>query len=127
MKRTIIRSDRAPGAVGPYSQAVASGGLIFCSGQIPFVPGTKEFIAGGVEEQATQCLDNLSAVLEEAGGSLATALKVTIYLTDMADFGAVNAVYAAYFTDEPPARLCVEVSALPLGARIEIDAIGIAG
>ncbi len=125
MERNIIFTEDAPAAVGPYSQAVATGGLIFCSGQIPIDPVTGAFVEGGVQEQAKQCLDNLSAVLKAAGGSLETAVKVQIYLTDMGDFGAVNEIYADYFTDEPPARACVEVSALPKGALVEIEAIGI--
>ncbi len=125
MERTIICSNQAPGAVGPYSQAVSTGGLIFCSGQIPFDPATGLFVEGGIEAQTRQCLDNLSAVLTEAGGSLESAVKVQIYLTDMSKFGAVNTVYAKYFSDKPPARLCVEVAALPKGALIEIEAIGI--
>jgi len=125
MERNIIFTEDAPAAVGPYSQAVATGGLIFCSGQIPIDPATGAFVEGGVQEQAKQCLDNLSAVLKAAGGSLETAVKVQIYLTDMGDFGAVNEIYADYFTAEPPARACVEVSALPKGALVEIEAIGI--
>lgn len=125
MERNIIFTEDAPAAVGPYSQAVSTGGLIFCSGQIPIDPATGAFVEGGVQEQAKQCLDNLSAVLKAAGGSLETAVKVQIYLTDMGDFGAVNEIYADYFTEEPPARACVEVSALPKGALVEIEAVGI--
>ncbi len=125
MDRVIISSDSAPAAAGPYSQAVKTGNLVFCSGQIPIDPATGKFVEGGIEAQTTQCLENLKAVLLEAGSALEQAVKVKIYLTDMGDFATVNGIYAGYFTDEPPARLCVEVSALPLGAKVEIEAISI--
>ncbi len=125
MDRVIISSDSAPAAAGPYSQAVKTGNLVFCSGQIPIDPATGKFVEGGIEVQTAQCLDNLKAVLLEAGSALEQAVKVKIYLTDMGDFSIVNGIYAGYFTDEPPARLCVEVSALPLGAKVEIEAISI--
>ncbi|MDP2691828.1 MAG: RidA family protein [Candidatus Gracilibacteria bacterium] len=121
--RTIISTDQAPKAVGPYSQAVKAGGFVFCSGQIAIDPVTQEVISGGVQEQTHRVMDNLQAVLEAAGSSLDQAVKVTIYLTNMDDFGVVNEVYGSYFADEPPARETVEVSRLPKGVSIEISVI----
>ncbi|MCK5154929.1 MAG: Rid family detoxifying hydrolase [Spirochaetales bacterium] len=125
MKRTIITTESAPAAVGPYSQAVKTGNLVFCSGQIPLVTGTKNLASGGIEEQTRQCLKNLTAVMEAAGSSLQAAVKLQIFITKMKNFPKVNAVYSEFFMGEFPARFCVEVSALPLGALIEIDAIGV--
>jgi len=125
MNRTIISTKSAPAAVGPYSQAVKTGNLVFCSGQVPLVPGTKSLADDGIEEQTRQCLLNLSSVLEAAGATLQSAVKLQIFITDMKDFPKVNAVYSEFFEGDFPARFCVEVSALPLGALVEIDAIGI--
>ena len=125
MNRTIISTEAAPAAVGPYSQAVKTGNLVFCSGQVPLVPGTKSLADGGIEGQTRQCLLNLSAVLKEAGATLQSAVKLQIFITNMKDFPKVNAVYSEFFEGDFPARFCVEVSALPLGALVEIDAIGI--
>ena len=121
--RRVIRSDGAPAAVGPYSQAIENGGLIWVSGQIPLVAGTGRLVEGGIEEQTRQTLINLGAVLEAGGSGLDRVLKATVYLVEMADFEAFNRVYAEFFGAEPPARACVEVSALPKGARLEIDAV----
>ena len=119
-----IRTAGAPEPVGPYSQAVAWGDLVFLSGQIPIDPETGEMVEGEIEDQARRVLANLEAVLEAAGSSLAQVLKTTVYLTDLSLFPRVNGVYAEHFRDDPaPARATVEVSALPLGAAIEIDAI----
>jgi len=120
-----IRTDRAAAAVGPYSQAVAASGWIWVSGQIGIDPGSGRMVEGGVEDEARQVLQNLSAVLEAAGSGLDRVVKATIYLTDLGSFDAVNRVYAGFFGDPPPARACVEVSALPKGARVEIDAVAV--
>jgi 2-iminobutanoate/2-iminopropanoate deaminase len=122
MKR--VATERAPAPVGPYSQALIHDGLLFVSGQIPLDPSTGALVADDVEAQAERVLDNLRAVLEAGGSSLDRVLRTTVYLTDLALFPRVNAVYARYFTREPqPARVTIQAAALPLGARIEIDAI----
>lgn len=123
MKKTVVLSNQAPAPVGPYSQAVRSGDLLFCSGQIPLDPATGELVAGGIEEQARRVLANLEAVLSAAGASFESVLKTTIFLTDLADFAAMNGVYQGYFPKDPPARTTVQVAALPRGARVEIDVI----
>jgi 2-iminobutanoate/2-iminopropanoate deaminase len=123
VERRPIHSDSAPKAVGPYSQAIASGGFVFSSGQIPLDPETGKLVEGGIEAQTRRVMDNLAAVLGVAGSSLDRVVKTTIYLTNLADFSAVNAVYAGYFSAAPPARSTVQVAALPLGAAIEIDVI----
>jgi 2-iminobutanoate/2-iminopropanoate deaminase len=125
-RKTIICSKDAPSAVGPYSQAVAAGGLVFVSGQIPLDPATGELIEGDIAAQAERVLANLGAVLKAAGLGFGDVVKTTIYLADMADFGAVNAAYARSFPSEEPARASVQVAAVPKGARIEIDAIAVA-
>lgn len=121
--RTPVRTPDAPGAIGPYSQAVRCGDLVFCSGQIGLDPKTGELVAGGPAEQARQCLANLDAVLSAAGSSLKNAVRTTVFLTDLGDFAAVNEVYATFFNDVPPARACVEVSRLPKDVAVEIDCI----
>jgi 2-iminobutanoate/2-iminopropanoate deaminase len=122
--RVIVRTDCAPAAIGPYSQAVVHGELVYCSGQIALDPTTQALAPGGVEAQARRALENLAGVLAAAGTSLASALRLTVFLTDMADFPKVNAVYAEFFPgDAPPARATVAVAALPKGALIEIDCI----
>ena len=118
-----IFTPEAPAPIGPYSQAVRSGGEVFCSGQIPLDPQTGELVAGDVSAQAERVLQNLGAVLAAAGLSFADVVKTTIYLADMADFAAVNAVYEKYFGDSKPARSTFAVAALPKGARLEIDCI----
>ena len=118
-----VATDRAPAAIGPYAQAVVSDGWIYASGQIPIDPATGQLVVGSVEEQTRQVLDNLSAVLEAAGGGIGTVVKTTVFLSDMANFGAVNEVYAAYFGDHRPARACVEAAALPRGVDVEIEAV----
>ena len=121
---TEIRTEAAPAPVGPYSQAIRMGDLVFASGQIPLDPKTGEIVPGEIEDETRQVLANLRAVLEASGCGLERVLKTTVYLTDMDLFPRVNAVYAEAFAAEPaPARATVEVSALPLGARVEIDAI----
>ncbi len=124
--RTIVQTPAAPPAIGPYSQAIVSGNLIFCSGQIPLDPATGEIVKGGIEEQTHQVLKNLRAVLESAGSGLEHVLKTTVFLKQMDDFAAMNAVYATYFPDAPPARSTVEVSRLPRNVLIEIECIALA-
>ncbi len=125
--RQIIKTGEAPQAIGPYSQAVVAGGLVFASGQIPLDPATGEFVEGGISEQTEQVLRNLSKVLEAAGTSLARVVKTTVFLADMNDFAAMNEVYGRYFEREPPARSTVQAARLPRDARVEIDVIALAG
>jgi 2-iminobutanoate/2-iminopropanoate deaminase len=127
MKQTIISSKNAPKAIGPYSQAVAAGDFVFLSGQIPLDPATGEMVEGGVETQTARVMENLGAILREAGLGFETVVKCTLYLADLGDFAAVNEVYGRYFPADPPARACVQVAALPKGARVEIDAIAARG
>lgn len=121
--RESISTDRAPRAIGPYSQAVRSGDLLFVSGQIPLDPASGQRVGGPIENQARRVLDNVGAILEQAGASFEDVIKTTIYLTDLNDFSAVNAVYGEYFSGDPPARATVAVSALPLGSAVEIEAV----
>jgi 2-iminobutanoate/2-iminopropanoate deaminase len=122
MREPVTTSD-APEAIGPYSQGVRAGGLLFCSGQIPLDPSTGELVKQDAAGQARRCLENLEAVCRAAGASLAQAVRCTVYLVDMNDFARVNEVYADFFGDDPPARVAVGVAALPRGADVEIDAI----
>ncbi|MBA3809971.1 MAG: RidA family protein [Solirubrobacterales bacterium] len=121
--REIIQAAGAPPAIGPYSHAVRSGELLFCSGQIPLDAQSGELVGGDAPAQARRCLENLQAVCAEAGSSLSRALRLTIYMTDLGEFAAVNEVYASFFAQEPPARVTVGVAQLPKGAYVEIDAI----
>ena len=121
--KKIVSTTSAPAAVGPYSQAVRAGNLLFCSGQIPIDPATGQFVPGGVSEQAEQAMKNVRAVLEAAGYSLSDVVKATVFAVNMADFAAVNAVYAKFFDRDPPARSFVEVGALPKGALVEVEVI----
>ncbi len=123
MPRTAIHSDRAPAAIGPYSQATRAGNLVFFSGQIPLDPATGDLVAGDVAAQARRAFDNLKAVCEAAGGTMHDIVRVGLYLTDLAEFAAVNAVMGEYFAQPYPARSTIEVSALPKGARFEVDAV----
>ena len=125
--KQIVATDEAPRAIGPYSQAVVAGGLVFASGQIPLDPRTGEFVAGGIREQTEQVMRNLSAVLKAAGSGLERVLKATVYLADMADFAEMNEVYGGFFREEPPARSTVQAARLPRDARVEIDVIALAG
>jgi reactive intermediate/imine deaminase len=123
-----VLTDAAPTPIGPYSQAVIQGAIVYCSGQIPIDPSNNELVEGEIEDQTRQVLDNLAAVLDAAGSSLDRVLRTTVYLTDLGLFPRVNAVYGEFFRSEPPpARSTVEVAGLPLGAQIEIDAIGAIG
>jgi 2-iminobutanoate/2-iminopropanoate deaminase len=123
LPKQLITSPRAPKPIGPYSQAIAAGGLLFASGQIALDPETNELIEGDVEAQAERVLRNLMAILEQAGTGPGAVVKTTIYLADMADFPRVNAVYARFLGVEPPARATVQVAGLPMGVSVEIDLI----
>jgi len=126
MKR-IIKTEDAPKAIGPYSQAVVAGGFVFASGQIPTDPATGQFVEGGITEQTEQVLRNLSKVLEAAGTGLERVVKTTVFLADMNDFAAMNEVYARFFGENPPARSTVQAARLPRDARVEIDLVALAG
>ncbi|MBI4733682.1 MAG: hypothetical protein HY779_02515 [Rubrobacteridae bacterium] len=125
MGRNIIETDKAPGAIGPYSQGISGCGFVFTSGQIAINPETGEFIDADIREQTEIVLKNVAAVLEAGNSSLDRALKITVYLIDIAEFSAVNSVFEKFFTKQPPARETVQVSGLPKGAKIEISAIGL--
>jgi len=121
--REIVQAQGAPAAIGPYSHAVAAAGLLFCSGQIPLDPVSGELVGKTPAAQARRCLENLEAVCAAAGTTLQRAVRLTIYMTDLAAFAEVNEVYASFFVDDPPARVTVGVAQLPKGAQVEIDAI----
>jgi 2-iminobutanoate/2-iminopropanoate deaminase len=121
--RDIIETDEAPAAIGPYSQAVRHGDLLFCSGQIPLDPSSGELVKQDAPGQARRCLENLEAVCRAADAELANAVRCTVYLSDMNDFARVNEVYEEFFGDEPPARVAIQAAALPRGADVEIDAV----
>ena len=122
--RHTVTAEGAPAAIGPYSHAVISNGLLFCSGQVPLDPASGELIEGDVAAQTKRCLDNLTAVCTAAGAQLSDAVRLTVYAADLAgDWAAINEAYGAYFEADPPARVAIGVAALPKGARVEIDAI----
>ena len=121
-----ISTDKAPAAIGPYSQAIEAGGMVFASGQLPIDPATGAFVEGGVKEQTRQSLTNAQNILREAGVDLSHVVKTTVFLSDMANFGAMNEVYATFFEGACPARAAFEVAALPKGALVEIEAIAYA-
>ena len=121
--REPVHAPDAPEAVGPYVHAVRAGGLLFCSGQIPLDPRTGDLVGATAAEQAGRCLENLAAVCQAAGATLGDAVRMTVYLTDMASFASVNEVYGSFFESDPPARVAIGVVALPRGARVEIDAV----
>jgi 2-iminobutanoate/2-iminopropanoate deaminase len=123
--REDVKTESAPKAIGPYSQAIKAGDLVFVSGQIPLDPETATVVAGSIREQTERTLTNLGAVLTAAGSSLGSVLKTTVYLADMGEFTEMNEVYATFFSDTPPARSTVEVSRLPRDVRVEIDAIAL--
>jgi 2-iminobutanoate/2-iminopropanoate deaminase len=127
MKREVISTDKAPAAVGPYSQAVRVGDFVFAAGQVAIDPAAGKLIESNTAAQTRQALTNLSAVLEAAGSSLNRVVKTTVFLKDMGQFKAMNDVYAEFFPSDPPARSTIEVAALPLGALVEIEAIAVAG
>lgn len=121
----IVSTENAPGAIGPYSQAVKTGNMVFCSGQIPIDPETGVFVSNEIGDQTEQVLKNLGAVLEAAGSSLNSVVKTTVFLLDMNDFAAMNEVYAKYFSENKPARATVQAARLPRDARVEIDCIAV--
>ena len=123
--RQRIQTEKAPAAIGPYSQAIKAGGLVFASGQIPIDPETGEFVAGGIAEQTERVLKNLAAVLEAAGSGLDQVVKTTVFLADMQEFSGMNEVYATFFSEPPPARATVAAAGLPRGARVEIEAVAL--
>lgn len=125
MSRDVIKTVMAPAAIGPYSQAIATETMIFASGQVPVDPATGALVEGGIEEQTKQALTNLEVVLMTGGCSLADVAKTTVFMTDLGEFKAMNEVYASFFATEPPARATIQVAALPLGARVEIEAVAI--
>jgi 2-iminobutanoate/2-iminopropanoate deaminase len=122
-QRTIVQTDAAPAPAGPYSQAVRTGDLLFCAGQIPLDPSTGELVKQDAPGQARRCLENLELVCEAAGGRLADAVRCTVYVSDIGEMARVNEVYAQFFGDDPPARVGIQAAALPRGADVEIDAI----
>ncbi len=126
MKKQIIQTSNAPAAVGPYSQAVRMGDWIFTAGQLGLIPGTKELAGPDIESQTRQALENLRAILEAAGSCLRHVVKTTVFLQDMGEFPRMNGVYAGFFPEDPPARSTVQVAALPMGARVEIEAVAVA-
>lgn len=127
MQKKIIKTDRAPAAIGPYEQGIEVGGFLFTSGQIALDPATGIFLEGSIEEETELVIKNLEAILTKAGLTLKDVVKTTVYLTDLGDFGRVNQVYETFFGESKPARACVQVAALPKGAQVEIDAIAATG
>lgn len=125
--KKVLSTKKAPAAIGPYSQAIRAQGFLFLSGQVALRPESGELVAGDVRAQTEQVLNNLKAVLEAAGSSLAAVVKTTVFLADMNDFAAMNEVYGGFFPEDPPARATVEASRLPKDARVEIEAIALAG
>lgn len=125
MKKKAIHSDKAPKAIGPYSQAIRTDSMVYTAGQIGFDPTTMEIVAGGVESETRQALTNLRNILEASGSSLEHVVKTTVFLKDMADFPKMNAIYTEYFNENPPARSTVQVAALPKNALVEIEAVAL--
>src|SRR5690349_6826149 len=120
-----VQTERAPAAIGPYSQAIKANGFVFVSVQIPIDPNTGEFVDGGIQVQSEQVMKNLSVVLEASGSSLDQVVKTTVFLADMQDFAAMNEIYGAFFRENPPARATVAAAGLPRNARVEIEAVGV--
>ena len=125
MAYEVIHTDNAPAAIGPYSQAIKAGNLLFVSGQVPFVPATGEIVEGDVKAQTAQSLKNLQAILKESGADFSNVVKTTVFIKDMNEFAQVNEVYAEYFGDNKPARACVEVARLPRDVKVEIELIAV--
>jgi 2-iminobutanoate/2-iminopropanoate deaminase len=121
----VVSTDKAPGAIGPYSQAIKANGMVFCSGQIPIDPATGDFVSDDIAEQTEQVFRNLSSVLEAAGCGLGSVVKTTVFLADMSDFAAMNEIYAKYFTENKPARATVQAAKLPRDAKVEIECIAV--
>ncbi|MFW9945034.1 MAG: RidA family protein [Candidatus Sifarchaeia archaeon] len=126
MNREVVSSEKAPKAIGPYSQAIKAGNFVFCSGQIPFNPDTGELILGSITDQTRQVLANLKSVLEAAGTTMENVVKATVFLEDMDDFGEMNSEYSRWFSEEPPARAAIQVARLPKDVGIEIEVIALA-
>ncbi len=127
MPKTAVQTANAPAAVAAYSQAIIANGFVYVAGQVPLVPETKTLIEGDISVQTRRVLDNIAAILDAAGSSIANVVKTTVFLTDISDFAAMNVVYASYFTETPPARSTIQVAGLPLvGARIEIEVVALA-
>jgi 2-iminobutanoate/2-iminopropanoate deaminase len=125
MSKVVLSTSDAPEAVGPYSQGIAANGFVFCSGQIPLDPRTNELVGGSIADQTRRCMQNLSAVLEEAGSSLEKLVKVTVYLADIADYAEFNEAYNEFVGNEPPARAAFAVSGLPKGASVEVECVAL--
>ena len=125
MTNQVIHTENAPAAIGPYSQAVKAGNLLFVSGQVPFVPETMEIVEGDVKAQTAQSLKNLQAILKEAGADFTNVVKTTVFIKDMNEFAQINEVYAEYFGENKPARACVEVARLPKDVKVEIELIAV--
>jgi 2-iminobutanoate/2-iminopropanoate deaminase len=126
MSSQVVQTEQAPAAVGPYSQGIVANGFVFAAGQGGLIPGTKNLVEGGTGAQTKQALENLKAILEAAGSSLDKVVKTTVFLTNLDDFAEMNAVYATFFGDKPPARSTVQVAKLPLGFSVEIEAVALA-
>ena len=125
MANQVIHTENAPAAIGPYSQAVKAGNLLFVSGQVPFIPETMEIVEGDVKAQTAQSLKNLQAILKEAGADFSNVVKTTVFIKDMNEFAQINEVYAEYFGEHKPARACVEVARLPKDVKVEIELIAV--
>ena len=123
--RTIISTDKAPGAIGPYSQAVKTEAMVFVSGQLALDPASGNIVTGGIKAETRQAMQNLKSILEAAGSSLENVVKTTLFIKDMNDFPMINEVYGEFFQNDPPARACVEVARLPKDANVEIEAVGL--
>jgi len=123
LSKVVVNTDKAPAAIGPYSQAVKAGNFMFISGQIPINPSTGEVVSEDIKDQTEQCLKNLRSICESAGLTLNNVVKTTIFITNISEFAKVNEVYGGFFKENTPARACVEVSALPKGVKVEIEAI----
>ena len=127
MNRNVIHTESAPKAIGPYSQAIRIGDFVYTAGQVSIVPATGDLIAGDIEAQTRQALNNLKAVLEAAGSGLDKVVKTTVFMTNLGDFARMNGVYAEFFPSQPPARSTVQVAALPKGAMVEIECVAVVG
>jgi len=125
MSREVVRTENAPAAIGPYSQGIIANGFVFTAGQGGVIPGTRTIVEGGVREQTRQVMQNLKGIVEAAGSSMDKVVKTTVFLTDINDFAAMNEVYASFFGEQPPARTTVQVSKLPMGIIVEIEAVAV--